>query len=223
MRTGGTILALAIVVALCLRLRARWLQLSRRQQIRWLLLATLGILSRSLTDAIRWELAASRLNDLLLWFRISGYILLVILFTRLRPRRATVLTAVVLLLPLFSATVYLPLELVFDPTPRRLTHLGDRVVFEQTSWERKGNDNRAVDYTVSRRARWLPFLQRNYRVGRLYRTQCDTDAITASLPTPDLVVLHCPSGAPGEPPLDEDVPLRGNPDHAPKAVVGSKP
>ena len=165
----------------------------------------------------------SRFNDLLLWTRIAGYILVVILFTRLRPTLLTVPSALILLLPLLSASVYLPLEFLFDPTPRLRTDIGNRVVIEETPWQRSGSENRAVDYTVSQRSKWLPFLERTYRVGRFYRTQCDSDTISASLASGNAVILHCPAGEPGDEPVNEKILLTdANRKNVP-TVVPSRP
>lgn len=222
MRFAGPIVSLVLLFALALGLRARWGTLSRTTQGCWIAGAVLGILVRSLIGALRWEFSISRINDALLWARIGGYILLVVLFTCLRPRRFTVPAAVILLLPLFSASVFLPLELVFDPTPRRVSNVGDHVVMETIAWQRDDNDNRAVDYTISRRVRWLPLFQKSFRSGRLYRTQCDIDALRATLPSPHRVLVYCPPGAPGEPPLLDDVPLGNDPKPVAAAVIGSK-
>ena len=204
-----TVVSLLLLAGMSLELRRRWPRLSRSTQTRWLA-GICGLLAVKLAaDAARWETTAGRLNDLLVWARIAGYILLVILFTRLRPRVLTTGIAVVLLLPLPSATIYLPLEGLFDPAPRRLSAVGDRVYLEQIAWNGRGGDNYGVDYTISRRSRLLPFLQKDLRVGRLYRTQCNTDAISAQLEEASrIVTLHCPPAAPGEPPVEEQIRLR---------------
>ena len=223
MRSVCTMLALILLIVSAIALRQRWPRLSRSARVACLLTAVLLMLTRSLCDAVRWEIAYSRINDLLIWGRIVGYVVLVVLFTRLRPRALTIAAAVVLLLPLLSASVYLPLELVFDPTPRRLTDIGDRVMLEQTSWRRAGNDNRAVDYVLSQRSRRLPFLQHTFQVGRIYRTQCDTDHLSAFFTRRGDVILHCPGGEPGDPPLDEEIPLYEYRRPHPEAVVPSNP
>lgn len=223
MRTGATVFSLLTIVAVSLFVRQRWPTLQPTSRRYWLAGAVLGILARSLSDVLRWELTFSRFNDLLLWTRIAGYILLAILFTRFRPRLLTVPAALILLLPLLSASVYLPLEFLFDPTPRLRTTIGNRIVIEQTPWQRSGSENRAVDYTVSQRSKWLPFLERTYRVGRFYRTQCDSDAISASLIRESTVILHCPAGAPGDQPVNEEIRLTDASRQTASAVIPSKP
>lgn len=206
MRSSSTILAFLLLAAFAGVLRVRWSGLSRRAKVWWVSLAALGIVVRSLMGVSHWEFSNSRINDGLLWAPICGYVVLAVLFTCLRPRRFTVPAAFILLLPLFSASVYLRLQYVFDPTPRRVVMIGDRLVFEETAWQRDEDENRAVDYTVSRRSRLFPFFQRNLRAGRLYRTQCDIDAMTATRSAAGRVLLFCPAGAPGESPFVDDVP-----------------
>ena len=209
MRSSLTIITLALLLGLALELRRRWPRFTRRTQLRWLVCVCGLLLVKLAADAIRWETTFSRLNDLLVWARLAGYLLLVILFTRLRPRALTVPIALVLLLPIASATLFLPLEALFDPAPRRLTALGSRVFFEQVAWTQHGGDNLGTDYTLARHARMLPFLQHDLHAERLYRTQCDTSAISAHLdPAAREIVVLCPSGAPGQPALEEQVLLR---------------
>ena len=181
MKSLLTVIALLLIAALSLELRRRWPRLTRHAQIRWLVAICGLLLIKLAADAAKWELTTSRLNDLIVWGRITGYVLLVVLFTRLRPHIVTLLIAVVLLLPLLSATVYLPLEGLFDPSPRKLSSVGDRIYLEQIPWKDSGGDNRGVDYVFAQHSRIVPFLQHDLRVGRLYRTQCDIDAITAHL------------------------------------------
>ena len=224
MRSTWTALTLLLLFVLAVAFRRRWPTLGRRERV--LVLGVTGalLLARSLEDAVRWEITSSRLNDVFVWARVAAYLLLAILFTRIRPRALTTLAAAVLLVPLLSASLYLPLELLFDETPRKTTAVGGDVVLEQIPWVRAGNDNRGVDYTVSRRSRRFPLLQRTFRVGRLYRTQCDIDDLSATLVASGAaVVLHCPAGAPGEAPVDEEIPLVRRSAEAEPAVVPSNP
>ncbi len=209
MRSLLTVGALAVLLASALVLRSRWPRLPRRLHRAVLATALLLLLLESLTDVTKWGPSASRLDDLLVWGRVVGYVVLVILFTRLRPRALTTAIAVVLLFPLLAASIYLPLEHLFSTAPRHVTPVTDTISLETELWQSAGGDNYGVDYTISERARRLPFLQHTLKIGRLYRTQCDIDAMSAFLSqTTRQVILHCPPAAAGEPPLDEKIRLQ---------------
>src|SRR5271170_3507847 len=94
-------------------LRIFWSRLSPRTRRALRLSAGTIFVLFFLSFVSRWGPSSDRLNSVFYWSALLSYEFFVLLFTHLRPRWLTATIAVVLILPLFSASVFLPLTGLF--------------------------------------------------------------------------------------------------------------
>lgn len=206
-----TYLALAAVTAGLLVLRSRWSGLPRNA--RWVLLgvAAMGIGLRLLSLVLHCGPAAFRIDAVLSWMCVTGYGLLLMVFSLVRPRWITVPVCVVLALPAWSASLVLPLTELFDYAPRTVVKLGHGLYSECRRIETSPVAVNGAEFNIYSRPAWAPFLRRQRETARLFDTQCNTAAMYAVvLPGNRTVRVTCPDW-PGHTPFVDHtavVPLR---------------
>jgi hypothetical protein len=153
-----------------------------------------------LASAARLSTISDHLNTAVYWGFILGYIFFVILFTLLRPVWLTSLVAIILLLPLLSASAIFPLAAIFSRQTHHIQIIGNGLISDVVSVDAVTPGASGADISIYRRPSWAPFLQRKVQGARYFNTQCDASAVYA-IPLPDNYHLRiiCPA-APGTPP-----------------------
>ncbi|HZY63005.1 MAG TPA: hypothetical protein VFE38_10790 [Edaphobacter sp.] len=181
-------------------LRLRWTHLTPRTHRVLIRCACAVIVFYLLITASRWSTSSSHLNAFIYWAAIAAYEFFLLLFTLLRPRWLTVLIAIVLLLPLLSASAFLPLAELFDPAPHTITSIGLNLITDRVPWGSGGKGSSGTDIAVYSHPSWTHLLQRRRQASRYYNSQCDANRATATLePDGRHVLMSCPA-APGQPP-----------------------
>jgi hypothetical protein len=177
-------------------LRLFWRRLSFRIHCVLISLACTALFFFALSSVTKWKIYPAPLNASLFWSAVAGYEFFLILFTLLRPRWLTSIIAAILILPLLSASVFLPLARLFDTSQQKTISLGDRFVSVRTPWGGETSDNSGADLEIYWRPSWAPFLEHQVQGARYYNTQCDTGASFAVLqPDHKSVRMNCPAAS----------------------------
>ena len=210
MHVPVTLLALACLTAALVIVREIWPRIGMGGRRVILALAILSILVSAQMFLLGWSTVSPLFNASIRWMAVAGYELILLLFTRLRPRWLTGLTAAVLLLPVLSTSALLPLTSLFERRPPETISLSPNLVLVKSQWDAAGMGNHGVDAAVVRIPSRLPFLRDQVAGVRLYDTQCDTALTSATLDTTaHIVVIHCPASPDhaGDPPHETVVHL----------------
>lgn len=193
---------LALFSALFVLLRIRWSRLPQRFRRLLFVVAIASIALMAFAFVTRISTPHDHLNYAVYWCAVLSYIFFVILCTRLRPIWLTSLIAIVLILPLLSASALLPLAEIFASQPHHIQPIGDNLVSDLVPNDAVTDGASGADITIYRRASWAPFLQRRHQAARYFNTQCNTSAAHAILqPDHRSVLMICPA-LPGHPPED---------------------
>ena len=108
--------------------------------------------------------------------------------------------AVVLILPILSASVLLPLGELFSPPPVTATALGDRLVTERMPWGTGSAATSGTDLTLYYQPPHVPFLHRRILSDRFFGGQCNAaGAYAVLLPDRKTVLAWCPGLPSGQP------------------------
>ena len=189
-----TFAALVVLTGALVGLRFFWPRVSRRTQI--FLIGSACVIPSifAFTLISRWSFASLRVNSALYWLCIASYEFFLILFTRLRPRWLTTITAVVLLLPLLSTSIILPLTTVFDATPVTRVWLGGNFTSERVPWGSSTFESTGTDLAIYSGPSWAPLIRRRRQSCRYYNSQCDASHAFAVLqPDRKSVLMVCPA------------------------------
>lgn len=144
----------------------------------------------------RWGAWSDRANYALYWLCIASYEFLLILFTRLRPRWLTSIIAIVLILPILSASIFIPLALFFATQPATADRLGNDIVSERVPWGFGSAETSGTDLTIYYEPNWMPLVRRRLVGSRYYGGQCDASAAYAVIqPSGHSVELICPASS----------------------------
>ncbi len=139
----------------------------------------------------RWSTGSNFVNAIINWFAVAGYMLLILLFTRLHPRWLTTISGIILLIPVFASSILIPLGNVFTPTPNRPVYIGKGIAFERSVWTE--GPSSGINFTVYRRPSWAPFLRHKVDYVPFNNIQCHGAASTATLePDGQNVRVVCP-------------------------------
>jgi hypothetical protein len=197
-----TIVTLSLFTALFVLLRIRWSRLPHRFRRLLFTVAIASIVLMAAAFGARISTTRDHLNFAVYWCAVLGYIFFVILCTRLRPIWLTSLIAIVLILPLLSASALLPLAAIFSHQSHHIQSIDDNLVSDLVPVDAVTDGASGADLTIYRRTALLPFLQRRKQAARYFNTQCDTSAAHAILqPDRRKVLMICPA-LPGHPPED---------------------
>lgn len=195
-----TFAVLAALTGALIFLRLRWNRLSTKAHKIFIGCACAAIALDLLVSASGWSTSSSHLNALVYWGAVAGYELFVLLFTLLHPRWLTIPIAVVLLIPLLSASAFLPLADLFDPAPHTIVSIGPNLITDRVPWGSGGKGSSGTDIAIYSHPAWTSFLHRRRQGSRYYNSQCDAGRATATLqPDGTHVLMSCPA-APGQPP-----------------------
>jgi hypothetical protein len=138
-----------------------------------------------------WSTGSNLVNAIINWFAIAGYMLLVLLFTRLRPRWLTTICGIILLVPVFASSILIPLGNVFTPTPNRPVYIARDLAYERSVWIE--GPSSGINFILFRRPVWAPFLRHKLNYVPFNNQQCHTAASTATLePDGKTVRVVCP-------------------------------
>jgi hypothetical protein len=197
-----TLATLALFAGAIVVLRVRWRRLSHKTRHLLIVCALIPIVLLLFAFAARLSTTIDHLNALVYWGFVIGYIFFVNLFTLLRPVWLTSLVAIVLLLPLLSASAIFPLAAIFSRQPHHIQAIGGGLVTDVAAIDAITQGASGADIGVYRRLSWAPLLQRKVQGARFFNTQCDASAAYAVL-LPDNYHLHlvCPA-PPAMPPSD---------------------
>ena len=158
----------------------------------------------------KWSTTSYRLNAIINWGAVAGYMLVIALFTLLRPRWLTTISAVILILPVFATNIFLPLLDLTSDSPI-VTRIDRHYTYAQTFWDISGeNQNSGVDLVVFYQPRFLP-LRRKVQRATFNDMECDASASSASLDRASKIIhFHCPASLrkAGSAPIDLLLPLK---------------
>jgi hypothetical protein len=141
----------------------------------------------------KWGTASDHINVIIKWLAVASYELLLMLFTRLRPRWLTSICGVILLVPIFASSVLLPLTYLFDPSINKPTSLGNDLSYQRVLWGNDSSANSGTDIIVSYHPRFAPFLRRNLWNVPFNNQQCNARAAFAVIgPDHKTVLARCP-------------------------------
>jgi hypothetical protein len=188
-----TIAALAALTAAMILLRIFWLRLPSRLRF-FVIRASIAVITVHVLFVLtKWSTTSDRLNTVINWLAIAGYALLVLLFSRLSPRWLTIPSAVILLLPLFAASIVIPLTRIFEPGSTRHIPIGNHLFYEVSPWSNAGGGNAGVDVLIYYIPRFVPFLRHKLQVIPYNDGECNANAASATLLSNQKAVLgHCP-------------------------------
>lgn len=195
-----TFAALTTLTGALVLLRFFWPHLSRRTQTFLIAGACIIPALFGLIFVSRWSTSSIRLNAACYWACIASYEFFLLLFTRLRPRWLTTIIAIILILPLLSASVFLPLADIFNVPPVTTVVLGDHFISERVPWGSHKFENTGTDLVIYSRPPWAPFVRRRRQSCRYYNSQCNASQAFAVLqPDRKSVLMVCPA-SPGQAP-----------------------
>jgi hypothetical protein len=188
-----TTVTLALLIVAMLALRIVWSRIPSPWR-KFLIRASLVlVVVHILAVVTKWETSSDRINLVLDWLAIAGYVLLILLLTRLSPRWLTSLSAVILILPLFSANILLPLTQLFVPRYNDMVAMGDTHWYQINPWSNAGAGIAGVDLQIYYRPRFAPFLRYRFQATPFNELQCNTKAAFALPgPSPKTVLARCP-------------------------------
>lgn len=185
---------LAVVTGALVLVRIFWLRIPRPARMLLITCAVAIPVIFGIAIATRWSTSSYRINYGLYWLFIAACEFLLILYTVLRPRWLTSIIAVVLILPVLSASIFLPLTLFFDAPPTVTSRIGGNIVSERVPWGAGSAETSGTDLTVYYQPRWLPLLRRRLLSARYYGGQCDAWAAYAVVqPDRRSVLMVCPA------------------------------
>jgi hypothetical protein len=204
-----TTAVLILLSGAMLLVRIFWDSIHSRLRFTIITLSIILLFLQVFFAASRWGTTSDKLNVLVNWLAVAAYELLVLLFTLLSPRWLTYLSATILLIPVFGASILLPLGELFDPSSYKTVPIGNNLFYEVKPWGDPGSGNRGADVIVSYRPPVAPFLRRKVRTIPFSDRECNSTAAFA-IPFPDTrtVLGRCPRWPPEVPgTVDKLLPL----------------
>ncbi len=200
MHVPAALATLGLCILLIVFVRLRWQHFSSLLQRLIVGCCATSIAVMAVAFLARISTTSDKVNFAVYWAAVLSYIFFLALFTRLRPRWLTTIVAVVMVLPLLSASAFLPLAAIFSNQPHVVRAIGDGLVSDLVPIDALTAGGSGVDFATYRRFSWMPFLQRRYVGTRYLNTQCNSAAAYAVLqPDRQSVLMACPPLA-GSPP-----------------------
>jgi hypothetical protein len=205
-----TTAALALLTVAMILLRVFWDRLP--SLLRFVLIRTsiALVLLQVFFAATKWGTTSNHWNAFISWLAVASYELLILLFSRLSPRWLTSISATILLIPLFAASILFPLTDLFSPWPNNNVSINRHFFYEIKPWGSFGsaNDSDGVDLLVCYRPAFAPFLRRKIQTIPFNNRECHAMAVSATIsPDSKTVVASCPSW-PSAPPRTVEKLLR---------------
>lgn len=194
-----TFAVLAILTGALIFLRLRWPGLSPKTHKIYVVCACAALFIYAVTAVTGWSTALDHLNAAIYWFAIAGYELFILLFTLLRPRWFTTLIAIVLLIPILSASPFLPLVDLFKDAPHTVISIGPNLISDRAPSGIGASATSGYDLTVYSHPSWTTLFRHRRQASQYFSGQCDAAQAFATLqPDGKHVLMSCPA-APGQP------------------------
>ena len=194
MHVPVTLALFATILVVLVALRLRWRRIPGRIRLLLIALSFAAVAAQGLSFVTRWRIAEDTPRVALYWAAIAGYEFFIVMLTLLRPRWLTTIIAVVLILPLLSASIFLPLGDLFNRNQQRIVPLDASLSGKITPWNSVLRSTSGVDVDIVESSRHVPFVDRALASARLYNNQCNTSAIVATLqPGRKSVLVSCPA------------------------------
>jgi hypothetical protein len=204
-----TTITLLVMTAAMVLLRFFWGRVPERLRFFLIRGSVAIIILHAFFEITKWSTTSDRLNVFINWMAIAGYQLIVLLFSRLSPRWLTVPCAVILLIPLFAASILQPLTSLFQPDAYKKQFIGNHIFFEVVPWA-NAEGNAGVDVQIYYSPPFLPFLRHRIQNVPFNNRECNSYAAFAILePSAKMVIGRCPRWGSDPPPIfDKILPLR---------------
>jgi hypothetical protein len=189
-----TFAALAILTGALILLRLRWPGFS--QKARSILIGSAGaaLFLYLLMFATGWSTSSDHMNAAIYWTAVAGYELLLLLFTLLRPRWLTAIIAAVLMVPILSASPFLPLAELFNTASHTTVSIGPGFISDLAPWGNGTGPSSGFDLTIYSHPSWTRFFRRRRQASRYFNGQCDASKASATLqPDGKHVLMSCPA------------------------------
>lgn len=197
-----TFAILALLTGALVVLRLRWLQIPRKTHRIFIICACTALAFYAFTFATGWSTSANHLNAALYWSAIASYEFFILLFTLLRPRWLTTIIAIILIVPIFSASPFLPLTDIFDNAPHTIVSIGPNLISDRVASGVGTTDRAGFDLTIYSHPSWTHFFRRRRQASHYFSGQCYAAKASATLqPDHKHVLMSCPAG-PGQRPED---------------------
>jgi hypothetical protein len=195
-----TFAALALLTVALILLRLRWAHLSPKTHEILIACACVALGLYAFSAVTRWSTSSNHLNAALYWFAVAAYEFFLLLFTLLRPRWLTTIIAVVLILPILSASPFLPLADLFDPAPHTIVSIGSNFISERTPWGTGTAPSSGFDLVIYSHPSWTHVLRRRRQACHYFSGQCDASRASATLqPDGKHVLMSCPAASNQQP------------------------
>jgi hypothetical protein len=186
-----TTTTLVLLVVAMVMVRTFWLRIPAWLRSFLVRFACISAAVQLLITASTWSTGSNLVNAIINWLAIAGYILLILLFTRLHPRWLTTISGIILIIPIFASSVLIPLGNVFTPTPNRPVYIAKGLAYERVVWVE--GPSSGINFLLYRRPLWAPFLRKKIDYVPFNNQQCHTAASTATLePDGKNVRVLCP-------------------------------
>jgi hypothetical protein len=194
MRVLLTTAVLASMMLAIILLRVFWSRVPARVRSFLVYAGVAMILLHVAFTVTKWSTTSDRLNSIINWGAIAGYLLIIVLFTLHRPRWLTTISAAILLLPVFASSILLPLTSLFDADSPAVARIDDRYIYEKNLWNEPGeNQNSGADLMIFYQPRYIP-LRRKVQRASFNDMQCNASASSASIDRERKIIhFHCPA------------------------------
>jgi hypothetical protein len=188
-----TTATLALLTFGILLLRIFWPRVPATVRFYLIRTAVVLVTAHIIFTVTKWGTASDHINVIIKWLAVASYELLLMLFTRLRPRWLTSICGVILLMPIFASSVLLPLTYLFDPSINKPTSLGNGLSYQRVLWGNDSSANSGTNIIISYHPRFAPFLRRSLWDVPFNNQQCNARAAFAVIgPDHKTVLARCP-------------------------------
>lgn len=193
MHFGEAIGLLVLLTFAAVVLRFFWSSIPRKMERALLFAAAAAVTVRFIFLITLWNTTSTVFNDLLCWFAVVGYELMLVRFSLMRPRWLTSISALILLMPMFGSTLLFPLTGIFYTEPADITVVSKNYFFEKDPWDARINETAGYDYLIFYRPSFAPFMRHAAQRSSFSEEQCRSKSVEVRVdPTNRLVHFHCP-------------------------------
>ncbi len=209
MHLPQTFVLLGLLTVAVFVLRLRWWRLPSWLRGLILVAAVAMLLLRIGFIGSQWGFTSTRLNALLAWFSVAGYLVLLARFSLMRPQWITSIGSVILLFPLVGSTLLIPLTRVFDWSAADIIDLEAPYILERSPWDTDSSGNSGMDLIVFYRPPLFPLVRHMVQRAAFSNEECRAAEATAqSNMEQQTVHFHCPALNTSKPAIDLVLPLR---------------
>ena len=193
-----TFAVFAILTGALIFLRLRWPRLSPKTHKTYVVCACAALFLYAFTAVTGWSTSLDHLNAALYWFAIAGLEFFIFLFTILRPQWLTTLIAIILIIPILSTSVFLPLVELFRDVPHTIVSIGPNLISDRAPSGIEAAATSGYDLTIYAHPSWTHLLHHRRQASHYFSSQCNAAQSSATLqPDGKHVLMSCPA-APGQ-------------------------